>query len=112
MAKAASGNRLPSWEVTRAYVQACGGDLKEWRARWEDVAQQQATVAGSQLPWEPSAVAESAPVAVTTMHRARTVPVPAQLAQDVPGFTRRAAELTQLLSLLLPEETQEGEAAV
>src|SRR3954469_6073098 len=39
LAKAASGSRLPSWEITRAYVTACGGDLKEWRARWESAAQ-------------------------------------------------------------------------
>jgi hypothetical protein len=38
--------------------------------------------------------------------------VPTQLAQDVPGFTGRAAELAQLLSLLPPEGTEEGEAAV
>src|ERR1700750_2667174 len=28
---AASGRKLPTWEVTRAYVQACGGDEDDWR---------------------------------------------------------------------------------
>lgn len=32
---AASGRKLPTWEVTRAYVQACGGDTDDWRVRWE-----------------------------------------------------------------------------
>ncbi|MFJ4700587.1 hypothetical protein ACIP5N_21590 [Streptomyces sp. NPDC088768] len=36
LAAAAAGKRLPSWEVTRAYVQACGGDVEGWRERWED----------------------------------------------------------------------------
>lgn len=31
---AASGASLPSLEVTLAYVQACGGDAQQWRARW------------------------------------------------------------------------------
>ncbi|WP_068929355.1 helix-turn-helix domain-containing protein [Planobispora rosea] len=35
---AASGSSLPSWEVTRAYVVACGGDVKAWRSRWENAA--------------------------------------------------------------------------
>ncbi len=35
---AASGRKLPTWEVARAYVQACGGDTDEWRVRWEQAA--------------------------------------------------------------------------
>lgn len=31
---AASGTKLPSLDVTLAYVQACGGDPETWRARW------------------------------------------------------------------------------
>src|ERR1700761_9622335 len=31
---AASGQRLPTWEVLSAYVQACGGDTEEWRVGW------------------------------------------------------------------------------
>ena len=31
---AAAGNRLPSWDVTSAFVTACGGDVEEWRERW------------------------------------------------------------------------------
>jgi hypothetical protein len=35
LAAAASGYRLPTWEVTRAYVQACGGNVEEWYQRWQ-----------------------------------------------------------------------------
>jgi hypothetical protein len=34
LADAASGHRLPTWDVTRAYVEACEGDVDEWRERW------------------------------------------------------------------------------
>jgi hypothetical protein len=35
LSRAANGKKLPTWDVTRAYVAACGGDVVEWRARWE-----------------------------------------------------------------------------
>ncbi|MFI7540765.1 hypothetical protein [Actinoplanes sp. NPDC049599] len=34
LSAAASGHRLPTWEVTKGYVRACGGPVDEWRARW------------------------------------------------------------------------------
>ncbi|MEU2339503.1 protein kinase [Streptomyces sp. NPDC013172] len=37
LSDAASGRRLPSWDVTAAYVAACGGDVEQWRARWEEL---------------------------------------------------------------------------
>lgn len=37
---AASGAKLPSLDVTLAYVQACGGDPETWRARWQTLAAQ------------------------------------------------------------------------
>lgn len=37
---AASGARLPSLDVTLAYVQACGGDPETWRERWHALAAQ------------------------------------------------------------------------
>src|SRR3954463_1113750 len=36
---AAAGQKLPTWEVTKTYVQACGGDLDDWRVRWEYAGQ-------------------------------------------------------------------------
>lgn len=38
LAAAASGRRLPTLPVTRAYVEACGGDAEEWTARWRELA--------------------------------------------------------------------------
>ncbi len=37
---AASGSKLPSLDVTLAYVQACGGDPELWRERWHALAAQ------------------------------------------------------------------------
>jgi transcriptional regulator with XRE-family HTH domain len=37
LSAAAAGHRLPTWEVTQAYVEACGGDVEVWRERWEAV---------------------------------------------------------------------------
>jgi len=34
--EAAAGSRLPSWETTREFVKACGGDEAEWRLRWDE----------------------------------------------------------------------------
>lgn len=31
-----SGQRLPSWESTQAFVRACGGDIRQWRPLWID----------------------------------------------------------------------------
>jgi hypothetical protein len=49
LSAAAAGHRLPTWDVTHAYVQGCGGDIAEWRARW------QATRAELGFPAEPPA---------------------------------------------------------
>ena len=39
LSKAASGQRLPTLEVTLAYVRACGSDDEsEWRVRWATAA--------------------------------------------------------------------------
>ncbi|UUU23082.1 nSTAND1 domain-containing NTPase [Streptomyces sp. DSM 40750] len=43
LSTAAQGKKLPSLEVTLAYVAACGGageDLQEWERRWRDLARQ------------------------------------------------------------------------
>ena len=40
LSTAAAGRKLPTWDVTRAYVHACGGNEAEWAARWN--AEQQA----------------------------------------------------------------------
>jgi hypothetical protein len=34
---AAAGHRLPTWDVTLAFVTACDGDVDQWRERWSDL---------------------------------------------------------------------------
>ncbi|MGH3771879.1 MAG: helix-turn-helix domain-containing protein, partial [Pseudonocardiaceae bacterium] len=38
LCEAAGGRRLPTWEVTQAFVKGCAGDEQQWRARWEAAA--------------------------------------------------------------------------
>ena len=38
LSTAAGGMSFPSLEITLAYARACGGDVTEWRARWESAA--------------------------------------------------------------------------
>ncbi|MGH3753789.1 MAG: helix-turn-helix domain-containing protein [Pseudonocardiaceae bacterium] len=38
LCEAARGQRLPTWEVTQAFVKGCGGDLQQWQARWQAAA--------------------------------------------------------------------------
>ncbi len=57
LAAAASGRKLPTLPVTVAYVEACGGDVGEWTARWRAVAAQTAPA-----PADSGAAGDEAPV--------------------------------------------------
>jgi len=37
LSQAASGRKLPTWNVTRAFVRGCDGDVQVWRERWVQV---------------------------------------------------------------------------
>lgn len=37
LSQAANGRTLPTWPVTRAYVEACNGDTAEWEIRWTEL---------------------------------------------------------------------------
>ncbi|GIH24956.1 hypothetical protein Aph01nite_32660 [Acrocarpospora phusangensis] len=52
LAEAAGGGRLPSLQVTLAYVRACGGNVQDWQARWTAAAEEFGTraVAGDGRP--------------------------------------------------------------
>lgn len=52
LAEAAGGRTLPSWEVTRAFVLACGGDEHEWLRRWTET--ERALVNGSDETPQPT----------------------------------------------------------
>ncbi|WP_354644123.1 hypothetical protein [Kitasatospora camelliae] len=49
LAEAATGQRLPSLEVTLAYAAACGGDGAYWRARWDAAAAEAGAAAGGEV---------------------------------------------------------------
>lgn len=56
LAQAAAGDRLPSLQVTLAYVAACGGDRDEWERRWhqateEETADRRATDDPGEAPY-------------------------------------------------------------
>lgn len=50
LAEAAGGDHLPTWETTDAYVRVCGGDVAEWRLKWERVQEQVRPGPGSAVP--------------------------------------------------------------
>ncbi|MBO8189203.1 helix-turn-helix domain-containing protein [Streptomyces spirodelae] len=50
LSQAHSGERAPTWHITRAYVTACRGNVQKWRARWEDM---QAQVCARRLNFQP-----------------------------------------------------------
>lgn len=57
LAQAAAGDRLPSLQVTLAYVAACGGDPDEWERRWHQAAEEEtedrrATDAAAEAPYQ------------------------------------------------------------
>jgi tetratricopeptide (TPR) repeat protein len=85
LARAASGRSLPSWEVTRAYVIACGGDPDLWYQAWASAARQ----AGRDRPGVP------APVPVRAAGGAaagRPGPGVRQLPADLHDFVGRDTE--------------------
>jgi Helix-turn-helix domain len=52
LSEATSGRKLPTLEVTLAYVRACGGDTAEWEQRWRNLAEgQHLTQPGDQPPY-------------------------------------------------------------
>src|SRR5690348_10635996 len=85
LARAASGRCLPSWEVTRAYVAACGGDPDQWHATWASTARQLGRDHQPGFPAPPLAVANGDPV------RPPGFPV-RQLPADLHDFVGRDAE--------------------
>ncbi|MFD0207392.1 NB-ARC domain-containing protein [Saccharothrix carnea] len=84
LSSAASGHRMPTLQVTLAFVAACGGDREQWRRRWLEVS--------SGL--DPEAAGTSVrPEPVTAWS---CVPRPAQLPMRPRRFVGRADELRLL----------------
>ncbi|MHC0429386.1 XRE family transcriptional regulator [Streptomyces sp. O3] len=78
LSSAASGHRLPTLQVTLAYVAACGGDAEAWRRRWREVSGRDDETAAAQP---------------ASCH---SLPRPAQLPLRPSGFVSRTEELRLL----------------
>ncbi len=88
LSSAASGNRMPSLQVTLAFVAACGGDEEAWRRHWH------VATAGYR---QPSFGGRTRRPAI--FQRRGGVPShPAQLPQRPRGFIGRTTELAWLRS--------------
>lgn len=50
LSEATNGRKAPSWDVTEAFVAACGGDGDTWRTRWLQVSGDPAALESTQVP--------------------------------------------------------------
>ena len=71
LSEAAKGEKLPTLEVTRAFVKACGGDQDAWERRWWEVHKQLRLQPPDSGP--PAAVATSATVRSSPPRHAASV---------------------------------------
>ncbi|MGH3939156.1 MAG: helix-turn-helix domain-containing protein [Pseudonocardiaceae bacterium] len=68
LSRAAKGKDLPTWEVTEAFVNACGDDPDEWRFKWEFARDKQRgmrSAAGEE--YSPPGLANPDPLQATTI---------------------------------------------
>lgn len=83
LSEAAAGRRLPTLEVTLAYVAACGGDVPEWERRWRAAAESGRAAA----PDQPS---NDSPPQASTAHPAGPAGAADGSQQPAHGWWRRA----------------------
>jgi hypothetical protein len=83
LSSAASGRRLPTLQVTLAFVGACGGDPESWRRRWMQVSAGIPSVAAARPDPQRPAARDG-------------LPRPVQLPPRPRGFVARAYEIAQL----------------
>ncbi|MBD2897788.1 hypothetical protein amrb99_67520 [Actinomadura sp. RB99] len=111
LAKAASGRWFPTWEVTRAYVEACGGDVEGWRRQWRSTA--------ALLDGEGRAAGDPVPAreltSPTTAERRAAVPSPqvddplqATTPDELVGMLRRLCRRAGLEPHRLPQLSSEA----
>jgi hypothetical protein len=81
LAAAAAGKQLPSENVTREFVRACGGDWVWWRERWAQTAE--ALQASRSGEGRIGAAVVVRPQHLLTLMRAQ-LPVPASSGPDIP----------------------------
>jgi hypothetical protein len=83
LSSAASGRRLPSLQVTLAFVEACGGDREAWRRRWLQVSEGAYSAIASRSAYQ-------------DVPARQVLPRPAQLPLRPRGFVGRVDELRRL----------------
>jgi hypothetical protein len=99
LSDAAGGHRLPTWEVTREYVRACGGDVGEWHRRWQaartemGLAEKTPPARRRRLSWVAVVTAVAVAVGVTfaataaSRHRAPAAPQAFTTSEPAPRFS-------------------------
>ena len=91
LSDAASGRRLPSWDVTAAFVTACGADPQEWRPRWEQLDTELRVGAATSPAPQESATAPAASPVSSPDNTSRTSPI---LVRDNQQATAKDAHRT------------------
>jgi transcriptional regulator with XRE-family HTH domain len=100
LSQAASGARLPTWEVTRAYVRACGGPEDEWQQRWRQAAAAMTSTPDSLVRPKIRTTQRGGGVAHAPVSgRARSSPAGDVLPSGMPE-PHRAATLPELVAML------------
>lgn len=94
--EAAKGIRFPSWPTTKAFVEVCGGDVDEWRARWYAAL---GTDEAGEPPGRVEPAAKAGPPAETTHDLETTdiVEVPGRTGRPPRGYIAAAAACGALL---------------
>ncbi|MFJ5921589.1 hypothetical protein ACIQF6_03160 [Kitasatospora sp. NPDC092948] len=86
LSDAAGGVRLPSLEVTQAFVGACGGNVEEWTRRWNELDRRAAATPAADPEPTTAAPAADGPGPATATPAAPTAdPAAAPPAADDPG---------------------------
>jgi AraC-like DNA-binding protein len=50
LSRAMAGESLPSWEIVKAFVEACGGDEGHWKRQWEEARRAKASPRALTVP--------------------------------------------------------------
>ncbi|MGW1563799.1 protein kinase domain-containing protein [Streptomyces sp. NPDC002144] len=108
LSDAASGRRLPSWDVTAAFVAACGGDVEQWRERWRELDARLRSDHPALLPQadpgQDPAVDRALDEDVEADHDGQDAEENSDLEQDADGDTASAAEPAAAVSPLSPSD--------
>ncbi len=88
LSDAAGGVRLPSLEVTLAYVGACGGDVRYWQERWQELDRSLALERGGPEAEQAESAGAARSPGLHTSHEEPGQPEPATLPDDLPGPAR------------------------